>query len=136
MPPGGFAIWNDGAAAADAAIGGTFPRRGSDGTMAPMNEPQGKSRRQRLQALLSIPEKERTEVQWDEINELEIGLASGNRSEGGEHGPSRGGGGGGGGGGWQMYFRSRALKSSFWKGSSLSTLRSLTASESSVANMA
>jgi hypothetical protein len=94
MPPGGFAIWNDGAAAADAAIGGTFPRRGSDGTMAPMNEPQGKSRRQRLQALLSIPEKERTEVQWDEINELEIGLASGNRSEGAEHHqPSRGPGG-------------------------------------------
>jgi hypothetical protein len=59
-----------------------------------MNEPQGKSRRQRLQALLSIPEKERTEAQWDEINELEIGLASGNRSEGGEHAPSRGPGGG------------------------------------------
>ena len=60
--------------------------------MAPMNE-QGKSRRQRLQALLSIPEKERTEAQWDEINELEIGLASGNRPEGGEHGSSRGPGG-------------------------------------------
>jgi hypothetical protein len=59
-----------------------------------MNEPQGKSRRQRLQALLAIPEKERTEAQWDEINELEIGLASGNRSEGGEHAPSRGPGGG------------------------------------------
>ena len=56
--------------------------------MAPMNEPQGKSRRQRLQALLSIPEKERTEEQWDEINELEIGLASGNRSEGAEHRPT------------------------------------------------
>lgn len=73
-----------------------------------MNDPQQpKSRRQRLQALLSIPDKERTEEQWDEINELEIGLASGNRSEGGEHGhqhqhgPQRGnpGGGGGGGGG-------------------------------------
>jgi hypothetical protein len=56
-----------------------------------MNE-QAKSRRQRLQALLSIPEKERTEEQWDEINELEIGLASGNRPEGGERGggPPRG----------------------------------------------
>ena len=70
-----------------------------------MNDPQQpKSRRQRLQALLSIPDKERTEEQWDEINELEIGLASGNRSEGGEHGPQHGpqrgnpGGGGGGGG--------------------------------------
>jgi hypothetical protein len=62
--------------------------------MAPMNEPQGKSRRQRLQALLAIPEKERTEAQWDEINELEIGLASGNRTEGGEHAHSRGPGGG------------------------------------------
>jgi hypothetical protein len=33
----------------------------------------------RRQALLSIPDKERTEAQWDELNELEIGLASGNR---------------------------------------------------------
>ena len=61
--------------------------------MAPMNEPQGKSRRQRLQALLLIPEKERTEAQWDEINELEIGLASGNRDNA-DHAPSRGHGGG------------------------------------------
>lgn len=79
--------------------------------MAPMNEPQGKSRRQRLQALLAIPEKERTEAQWDEINELEIGLASGNRPESVQHAghrgapqapnnpPRQGGGGGGGGGG-------------------------------------
>lgn len=63
-----------------------------------MNDPQPKSRRQRLQALLSIPDKERTEEQWDEINELEIGLASGNRSEGAEHGHPRGNPGGGGGG--------------------------------------
>jgi len=61
-----------------------------------MNDPQPKSRRQRLQALLSIPDKERTEEQWDEINELEIGLASGNRSDGGEHGHARGNPGGGG----------------------------------------
>jgi hypothetical protein len=44
----------------------------------------------RLQALLSIPEKERTEAQWDEINELEIGLASGNRPGSGAHAASRG----------------------------------------------
>ena len=62
-----------------------------------MNDPQPKSRRQRLQALLLIPEKERTEAQWDEINELEIGLASGNRPEGPEHAASRGPAGGGGG---------------------------------------
>ena len=46
-----------------------------------MNEPQGMPPRQRLRALLSIPEKERTEAQWEELNELEIRLASGNRQE-------------------------------------------------------
>ncbi len=37
------------------------------------------SPRQRLQALLAIPEGQRTDAQWDELNELEIELASGNR---------------------------------------------------------
>jgi len=75
-----------------------------------MNDPQANSPRRRLQALLQIPEKERTEAQWDEINELEIGLASGNRPETVQHAGQRGapsapnnpprpGGGGGGGGG-------------------------------------
>jgi hypothetical protein len=54
-----------------------------------MNEPQGMSRRQRLQALLATPEKERTEAQWDELNELEIALASGNRSDIPDRGPHR-----------------------------------------------
>lgn len=37
------------------------------------------SPRARLQALLAIPERQRTDEQWDEINELEIMLAAGNR---------------------------------------------------------
>jgi hypothetical protein len=46
-----------------------------------MDTPQPPSPRQRLQALLAIPERERTDAQWDELNELEIQLASGNRLE-------------------------------------------------------
>jgi len=41
---------------------------------------------QRLQELLAIPEGQRTEAQWDEINELEIKLASGNRQQSPEQG--------------------------------------------------
>lgn len=44
-----------------------------------MNEPQTISPRRRLQELLAIPERERTDAQWDEINDLEITLASVNR---------------------------------------------------------
>ena len=44
-----------------------------------MNEPQPPSPRARLQALLAIPERQRTEAEWDELNELEIMLAAGNR---------------------------------------------------------
>lgn len=36
--------------------------------------------RRRLHELLSIPERDRTEEQWDEIVELEIQLAPGNRA--------------------------------------------------------
>ena len=35
--------------------------------------------RQRLREMLSIPERERTDAQWDEIVELEIRLAPGNQ---------------------------------------------------------
>jgi hypothetical protein len=49
------------------------------------------SPRQRLQALLAIPERQRTDAQWDELIELEIMLAPGNR----EGAPQPGGGGGG-----------------------------------------
>ena len=44
-----------------------------------MSESQPLSPRQRLQALLAVPEKQRTDAQWDEIIELEIVLAPGNR---------------------------------------------------------
>jgi len=42
--------------------------------------------RQRLQELLAIPEGQRTEAQWDELNELEIKLASSNRQQAPEQG--------------------------------------------------
>jgi hypothetical protein len=56
-----------------------------------MSEQQPMSPRQRLQALLAIPERQRTDAQWDELIELEIMLAPGNR----EGAPQPGGGGGG-----------------------------------------
>jgi len=46
---------------------------------AAMSDSQPISPRQRLQALLAVPEKQRTDAQWDEIIELEIVLAPGNR---------------------------------------------------------
>ncbi len=53
----------------------------------PMNEqePQQSEQsvppRRRLQILLAIPDSQRTEEQWEEINELEISLAPGNRAD-------------------------------------------------------
>ena len=48
-----------------------------------MNAPsQPVSPRRRLQELLAIPDSQRTEEQWDELNELEIRLAPGNRDPG------------------------------------------------------
>jgi len=44
-----------------------------------MNDPQPVSPSARLRTLLAIPERQRTDAEWDEINELEIMLASGNR---------------------------------------------------------
>ena len=46
-----------------------------------MNEQQPISPRRRQQELLAIPERLRTDAQWDELNELEITLASANRAE-------------------------------------------------------
>ncbi|MBZ0092769.1 MAG: hypothetical protein K8F27_11205 [Sulfuricellaceae bacterium] len=51
-----------------------------------MNEQQSTPPRRRLQELLAIPERLRTDAQWDEINELEIALASVNRTE--SHAPN------------------------------------------------
>ena len=49
-----------------------------------MTEPHPVSPRVRLQALLAVPDRQRTDEQWDEINELEILLAPGNRDRGPE----------------------------------------------------
>jgi hypothetical protein len=45
-----------------------------------MNDPQQISPRARMQELLRIPERLRTDAQWDELIELEILLAPGNRA--------------------------------------------------------
>lgn len=54
-----------------------------------MNEPQPISPRHRLQELLAIPERQRTDAQWDELNELEIALTTVNRAETREPGVRR-----------------------------------------------
>jgi hypothetical protein len=46
--------------------------------MLPMDTPKNELR-QRLREMLSVPERERTDAQWDEIIELEIRLAPGNQ---------------------------------------------------------
>jgi len=76
--------------------------------------------RRRLRELLSIPERDRTDEQWDELIELEIQTAPGNRISGNEQlggSPNRGprqhgkpggsGGGGAGAGGQQQKHRPR-----------------------------
>lgn len=45
--------------------------------------------RQRLKTLLAIPDSQRTEAQWDEIIELEITLAPGNREDAPKQGAQR-----------------------------------------------
>ncbi|MDR1996631.1 hypothetical protein [Azonexus sp.] len=79
----------------------------------PNAAPPPSDNRRRLRELLSIPERDRSDEQWDEIIELEIQLAPGNRISGNESGP----GGrppmpqgkpGGGGGNAQKKHRSRA----------------------------
>lgn len=42
-------------------------------------QPQTPSGKQRLRELIAIPERQRTDAEWDELNELEISLAQGNR---------------------------------------------------------
>ena len=54
-----------------------------------MDDAQSTSPRARLQALLAIPDRQRTDAEWDELNELEIMLATGNR-EGAPQQSSRG----------------------------------------------
>jgi hypothetical protein len=58
-----------------------------------MSESPPVSPRSRLQSLLSIPERQRTDEEWDEINQLEIMLAPGNRESAPEPGGQRNSGG-------------------------------------------
>lgn len=51
--------------------------------VAPPPPPPNDNRR-RLRELLSVPERDRTDEQWDEIIELEIQMAPGNRVSGAE----------------------------------------------------
>jgi len=44
-----------------------------------MDKTQPNDARIRMQALLAVPESQRTEAEWDELHELEIMLAPGNR---------------------------------------------------------
>jgi hypothetical protein len=44
-----------------------------------MNDPQPIDPRRRIRELTAIPERDRTDEQWDELNELEIRTAPGNR---------------------------------------------------------
>jgi len=55
-------------------------------TIPCMNEPKS-----RLRELLAIPERDRTEAEWDELNELEIALASGNQKHAQQNPPQGGG---------------------------------------------
>jgi hypothetical protein len=50
----------------------------------PVVVPPPNDNRRRLRELLSIPERDRSDEQWDEIIELEIQLAPGNRISGNE----------------------------------------------------
>jgi hypothetical protein len=46
-----------------------------------MDKPEQSHPYHRLQELLAIPERQRTEAEWDEINELEIALTPVNRAD-------------------------------------------------------
>lgn len=53
------------------------------------NEPPPQDPRRRLRELLAIPDHQRTDAIWDEIIELEICLAPGNRVQGAQQEPGR-----------------------------------------------
>jgi hypothetical protein len=56
-----------------------------------MDEPQPVSLKDRLRALLAIPDSQRTDAEWDELNEIEITLASSNQLSNPEPGARRSG---------------------------------------------
>lgn len=70
--------------------------------------------RRRIRELMSIPERDRTDAEWDELNELEIQTAPGNRAGGqqpyGYAGKPGTGGGGGGGGMSKNRFKAKQRK--------------------------
>lgn len=43
--------------------------------MGPMSDPELDARRARMKELLAISDRDRTDAQWDELNELEIMMA-------------------------------------------------------------
>lgn len=47
-----------------------------------MNDPQSFDIRRRIRELLAIPDRDRSDAEWDELNELEIRTAPGNRDNG------------------------------------------------------
>lgn len=49
---------------------------------APAPVVSGFDPRRRIRELLSIPDRDRTDAEWDELNELEIQTAPGNRTSG------------------------------------------------------
>jgi uncharacterized membrane protein YgcG len=49
-----------------------------------MNDPEPIDPRRRIRELSAIPERDRTDEQWDELNELEIRTAPGNRESNGQ----------------------------------------------------
>jgi hypothetical protein len=63
--------------------GNEAPPQTASQQAAPQQQPpqqqQAPSGKQRLRELLAIPERQRTDEEWDELNELEISLAQGNR---------------------------------------------------------
>jgi hypothetical protein len=58
------------------------PLAGEQPAVPVRNEPQAPDPRRRLRELLAIPDHQRTDAIWDEIIELEICLAPGNRIQG------------------------------------------------------
>lgn len=83
-------------------------------TPAPVQSQPAFDPRRRIRELMSIPERDRTDAEWDELNELEIQTAPGNRVGGhpsyGYSGKPGGSGGGGGGGMSKNRFKAKQRK--------------------------
>lgn len=82
-----------------------------------MNRPDHDTARARIRQLNAIPDRDRTDAEWEELNELEIMLAPGNREGAPDpsrlqqqnrmRGPGGGNPGGGGGGGNNQHRRNK-----------------------------